>query len=478
MIISSTGMFHYGIVEMIRTGRAAQTIGAVLALMILSAGYPFATQAKSAYSPPQAAMVVDGYSGEILYSSNADESRYPASITKVMTIYLLFEQIRDGRMTFKTPLKVSAEAASRPPSKLGLKPGSTISVSDAVHALVTKSANDVAAVIAENIGGSEPAFARMMTQKARAIGMTKTTFRNASGLPDAEQITTARDLVTLGRRMRTDFPKLSEVFSTKQFSYGKRKFRNHNRLLFSYDGMEGMKTGFIRASGFNLLATCRRDDKYLIAVVLGGRSGKARNARMRTLLDRSWPKAVALNSYKKSQPISIAGIVEASDLPERNPAFHDVDLGPLPNIADSDITEEEVAEIELAMAEGGNAEPVIEREDVKPVVTTALPVNAVIASAETSAVVEQGAESQPPPGPYHIQVGSFISPKLAESHLSDVSQKANSMLRGHDGHTAHGEVKGKSYYRARYSSFSRNEAASACAALKKLQIDCLVVRVE
>jgi D-alanyl-D-alanine carboxypeptidase len=280
--------------------------------------------------------------------------------------------------------------------------------------------------------------------------------------------------------MRTDFPKLSEVFSTKQFTYGKRKFRNHNRLLFSYDGMEGMKTGFIRASGFNLLATCRRDDKYLIAVVLGGRSGKARNARMRTLLDRSWPKAVALSTYKKSQPISIAGIVDASDLPERNPAFHDV--GPAFLAVDtnpaSDITEDELVEIELAMAE-----PVVEREDVKPVVVAAaLPSSAVIASPEpeleSSAVVEQGAESQPPPGPYHIQVGSFVSPELAESHLSNVSQKANSMLRGHDGHTAQGEVKGKSYYRARYSAFTRNKAASTCTALKKLQIDCLVIRVE
>lgn len=482
MIISGTGLFHHGVAEMTtRTGRAAQTIGAVLALMLLSAGQPFASKAKAAYSPPQAAMVVDGYSGEILYSSNADEPRYPASITKVMTIYLLFEQIRDGRMTFKTQLKVSAEAASRPPSKLGLKPGSTISVRDAVSALVTKSANDVAAVVAENIGGSEPAFARMMTQKARSIGMTKTTFRNASGLPDSKQVTTARDLVTLGRRMRTDFPKLSEVFSTKSFTYGKRKFRNHNSLLFSYAGMEGMKTGFIRASGFNLLATCRRDDKYLIGVVLGGRSGKVRNARMKSLLDKSWKKAVTLAAYKKRQPIAIAGVVQDMDnLPERNPAFHDV--GPEFQIADADsapdITEDEIAEIELAMAEPGNAEPVVEREDVKPVAADALPVNAVVASLEPEAVVEQGAESLPPPGPYHIQVGSFISPTLAENHLSSVSQKANSMLRGHDGHTAHGEVKGKSYYRARYSSFSRNEAASACAALKKLQIDCLVVRVE
>jgi D-alanyl-D-alanine carboxypeptidase len=291
--------------------------------------------------------------------------------------------------------------------------------------------------------------------------------------------------------MRADFPEYSEVFSTKHFTYGKRKFRNHNSLLFSYGGMEGMKTGFIRASGFNLLATCRRDDKYLIAVVLGGRSGKARNARMRTLLDRSWPKAVALNSYRKSQPISIAGVVAAGDLPERNPAFHDV--GPAfedlvaeaaPDIADTDITEDEVVEIELAMAEGGNAEPVVETEITQPAhaaLASTLPAQAAaIASSQPAAepVSQQRTASLTAPGPYHIQVGSFLSAGLAENHLSAVSQKANSTLRGHDGHTVRGDVKGTSYYRARYSAFSRNEAANTCAALKKLRIDCLVIRVE
>ncbi|HKJ60555.1 MAG TPA: D-alanyl-D-alanine carboxypeptidase family protein, partial [Hyphomicrobiales bacterium] len=361
--------------------KSAHILGVILTLMILCAAFPSSSEAKKkrhVYSPPQAAMVVDGYSGEILYSSNADEPRYPASVTKVMTLYLLFEQIRDGHMTFKTPLKVSAKAASRPPSKLGLKPSSTISVHDAVYALVTKSANDVAAVVAENIAGSETAFARMMTQKARAIGMTKTTYRNASGLPNSKQVTTARDLITLGRRMRTDFPKLSKVFSTRYFTYGKRKFRNHNRLLFSYSGMEGLKTGFTRASGFNLLASCRREDKYLIAVVLGGRSGKARNARMQTLLDRSWVKAVALKTYKKSNPIAIAGVVHDDDnLPERNPAFHDVDLGP-----EIEISEEEIAEIKLAMAEQDNAEPVVEQEEAAPVRATALPVKVIISNPE------------------------------------------------------------------------------------------------
>lgn len=494
MIISGNGIFQHEISEMTLNFRQSiRIICAILTLTILCAGFSSSSDAKKkGYSPPQAAMVVDGYSGKILYSSNADKPRYPASITKVMALYLLFEQIRDGHMTLKTKLKVSAKAASRPPSKLGLKPGSTISVNDAIYALVTKSANDVAAVVAENIAGSEAGFARMMTQRARAIGMTKTTFRNASGLPNSKQVTTARDLITLGRRMRSDFPKLSKVFKTRYFKYGKRKFRNHNKLLFSYSGMEGMKTGFTRASGFNLLASCRRKGKYLIAVVLGGRSGKVRNLRMRRLLDRSWPKAVTLASYKKSKPIAIAGVVnDDTNLPERNPAFHDVDLGPAP-----DIVEEEIAEIKLAMAEQGTARPVAERKEAKAVSAKALSANTVsansiIVSPEPSPKPKVAAKQRSipqavpqktalltPPGPYHVQVGSFLSSKLAEKQLHSVTQKAKSVLLGHDGHTVRGKVKGKSYYRARYSAFSRTKATNTCKALEKLSIDCLVVRAE
>ncbi len=422
-----------------------------------------------AYSPPQAAMVVDGYSGKVLYASNADETRYPASISKVMTLYLLFEQIRDGKMDLDTKLKVSAEAASRPPSKIGLEPGSTISVKDAMHLLVTKSANDVAAVVAENIGGSEPAFARMMTQKARQLGMTRTTFRNASGLPDSKQVSTARDLITLGRRMLTDFPKYADVFNTRQYSYGKRTFRNHNRLLFSYRGMEGLKTGFIRASGFNLLGSCRRDGKFLIAVVLGGKSGKARNLRMQQLLDRSWSKAVTLKDFKAGNPIAISGIVEEEYLPERNPAFHDIwpDEGvrlaaagdPVAADPAGDLVEESTEEpLEIVIAETAS-ESVDEAMDESR------------AEGSKTASIE-------PAGPYHVQVGSFLSPDLAESHLVDVSSKAPAMLRGHSGHTVRGEVKGKLYYRARYGEFTEAKAATTCAALKKMKVDCLVVRVE
>ncbi|NJM35651.1 MAG: D-alanyl-D-alanine carboxypeptidase, partial [Rhodomicrobium sp.] len=273
---------------------------------------------RSHYSPPHAAIVIDAYSGKVLYADNADKPRFPASITKVMTLYILFEQLREGRLTLDTQMPVSAYAASRPPSNLNLKAGGSITVRDAMYALVTKSANDVASVVAEAIGGSEDAFARMMTQKARSMGMTATTFRNASGLPDAAQKTTARDLVTLGRRMLTDFPEQAKIFRTRFFQYGEARYKNHNSLLFSYAGMEGMKTGFTNASGFNLLASCKRHDKHLIAVVLGGRSSGHRNARMRELLNSAWKKAVAFNDLKQrreDRPVAVAGILQADLMP-------------------------------------------------------------------------------------------------------------------------------------------------------------------
>jgi D-alanyl-D-alanine carboxypeptidase len=466
--------------------RMALTVLVVSTLCLASASAKQKTK-RRAYSPPQAAMVIDGHTGKVLYSSNPDARRFPASITKVMTLYLLFEQIRDGHMTNETQLKVSSGAASRPPSKLGLKAGSTISVRNAIHVLVTKSANDVAAVVAENIAGSEAAFARMMTQKARDMGMSKTTFRNASGLPDPEQVTTARDLITLGRRMLTDFPKKTKAFNTRYFQYGKRKFRNHNRLLFSYKGMEGLKTGFTRASGFNLLTSGRREGKYLIAVVLGGHSGKARNNRMRKLLDASWKKAVTLEAYKEQQPMIIAGVVAPENLPERNPAFHDVDLD---EPVETEAAEAEAAEVEEAETEAVESEVAVhlasagQASSVQPVVVIA---DAVSESAPEPQIETKKAVSRPKPvetasinapGPYHIQVGSFLSPNLAQNHLVKVSEQATSMLHGHSGYTAQGEVRGKSYFRARYAEFSQSDAASTCAKLKKLKIDCLVLRVE
>jgi D-alanyl-D-alanine carboxypeptidase len=238
-----------------------------------------------AYSPAYAAMVVDANSGRMLYGVNENEARYPASITKVMTLYLLFEQLERGRYRLDSPLMVSAFAQGQAPSKLGLRAGQTIEVEDAIKALVTKSANDVAVTVAENIGGSEDAFAEMMTQKARQLGMTRTVFRNASGLPDLRQVTTARDLVVLGRAIQERFPRYYAYFGTYSFAYRGALYRNHNKLLGQVTGVDGIKTGYTRLSGFNLLTSAKRGDgRHLIAVVLGGRSGAARDRQMATLV--------------------------------------------------------------------------------------------------------------------------------------------------------------------------------------------------
>ncbi len=251
-------------------------------------------------SAPPAAMAVDLYTGRVLYSKNADIQRYPASITKVMTLYLLFDALRDGKLTMRTQLRVSEHAADQSPTKLDLSAGDTISVADAIGAIVTKSANDMAVTVAEALAGSEDEFARRMTQKARTIGMLNTTFRNASGLPNSEQRTTAQDLIILGKNVLADHPERSKVFSTRYFQYKGEIFRNHNTMLFSYEGMEGMKTGFTSAAGFNLLASAHRGDKRILAVVLGGESSGSRNAAMRNILDTSWSKAMTHTAARKS----------------------------------------------------------------------------------------------------------------------------------------------------------------------------------
>ncbi len=245
-------------------------------------------------------MAMDLYTGRVLYSKNSDSPRYPASVTKVMTLYLLFDALRDGKLTMRTQLYVSEHAAEQSPTKLGLSAGDTIAVADAIGAIVTKSANDMAVTVAEALAGSEEEFARRMTQKARTIGMLNTTFRNASGLPNSEQKTTAQDLIILGKNILADHPERSRVFATRYFQYRGEIMRNHNTMLFSYEGMEGMKTGFTSAAGFNLLASAHRGDKRILAVVLGGESPGSRNAAMRTILDASWSKAMTQMAARKS----------------------------------------------------------------------------------------------------------------------------------------------------------------------------------
>ncbi|MEQ9795848.1 SPOR domain-containing protein [Parvibaculum sp.] len=266
-----------------------------LALVGLFALFVSATLSPAdAAAPKTAALVVDAYSGKVLYSRSADEYRYPASLTKVMTLYLLFEKLEAGETTLKSKITMTPKGAGMPPSKLGLRAGQTISVEDAILALVTRSANDVASATGAFIAGTEDDFAVLMTKKARALGMSKTTYKNASGLPNSAQKTTARDQATLAKRVREDFPQYYHYFSTEYFAWGKARIRNHNRLLGEYKGTTGLKTGYTNASGFNLTATVERNNKFLIGVVMGGRKAKLRDAHMIEILDKAFPRAIAM----------------------------------------------------------------------------------------------------------------------------------------------------------------------------------------
>ncbi len=253
-------------------------------------------------SPPGfAAIVVDANSGRTLFAQKEDQQRHPASITKVMTLYLLFEQLESGRMSLHSPLRISHHAAAQAPCKLNLAPGETIEVEDAIKAVVTKSANDIAVAIAESIGGDEERFAEMMTAKAHSLGMRDTHFANASGLPNPTQVTTAHDLAVLGRAIQERFPKYYRYFSTHSFAYNGEVMRNHNHLLDRVEGMDGIKTGYTNASGFNLLTSVRRGGRHIVAVVLGGRTAGARDLYMASLIQHHVGGG---ETHRNAQPIS------------------------------------------------------------------------------------------------------------------------------------------------------------------------------
>ena len=240
---------------------------------------------ESGSAPPYSAIVLDVNSGKVLHSVNADELRHPASLTKIMTLYLLFERLETGRLRLDKQLAVSEHAAEQAPTKLGLTPDQMITVEDAIGGLVTKSANDAATVIAEALAGDEHEFAALMTRKAHAIGMSRTVYRNASGLPDDEQVTTARDQALLGRAIQERFPGYYRYFAMSSFRYHGQTMRNHNHLLGQVEGLDGIKTGYTKASGFNLVTSVRRNNRHIVSVVLGGASAGARDARMRSLIE-------------------------------------------------------------------------------------------------------------------------------------------------------------------------------------------------
>jgi D-alanyl-D-alanine carboxypeptidase len=374
-----------------------------------------------------ASIVVDMNTGTILQSEAAEQPRPPASLTKMMTLYVLFGYLRAGKITPDTELVVTSHAASQAPTKLGLKPGAKIKVTDAAKALVTQSANDAAATIAENLGGTEENFARLMTETGRRIGMTNTVFRNASGLPNDEQMSTARDMAILSAHLIHDYPEYYTVFETRYFSFKGRKYRNHNKLLFGYKGTDGIKTGYTRVSGFNLAASAHRGNKHLLAVVLGGRTGSQRDAATRSLLDKHFAKA---SETKPTEEQRVASFVGAPP-------------PPLPAIKKPVLTLASAAP-SLAPASSpaeGDTEPAPAPTRKPALAALSSPAPKPAASVRLTALSRQ--------------VGAYVSQAGAENRLGMVRAPPSTFSKP----PAHGSFAGdQEWYRARFAGCKRRQA--------------------
>ncbi len=489
------------------------------------------------YSPPSASIVVDGNSGAVLQASNSDALRHPASLTKVMTLYLLFERLEAGKVRLDTPLKVSTHASEQAPTKLGLKPGQTIAVEDAIKGIVTKSANDAAVAVAENLGGDEETFARLMTRKARALGMTRTTYVNASGLPDDDQITTARDQALLGRAIQERFPRYYKYFSTPSFVYHGEAMRNHNHLLGSIEGVDGIKTGFTRASGFNLLTSVHRDGRYIVAVVMGGHSSFARDAHMRELISAHIREAAlkrtvpAIAEDRREEPVAFAKAPMASHVdPTRTAAANaraaaagandpirpllvrtitfrtapvqSAALAPMPALvpAAAPVPSAQQAVVRPSSAEQprtvvASAEPVqaapqagpAPAREIAPRTEAAAPAKMQPIVAPTKVEVikpESAAKSKTnfPSGPLHahggwlIQIGAFDAETEAKLHLTAAQSQVHGALAMADPFTERVQKGDKTLYRARFAGFDKVTAEAACKQLKRSDFECMALK--
>lgn len=420
-------------------------------------------------NPKYAGLVIDAKTGKTLYADNADAYRYPASLTKMMTLYMVFEALSSGRISLGTRIPVSRKAAAEPPSKIGLRAGGTITVENAIKALVTKSANDVATAVGEFLGGSEDGFARLMTEKAHQLGMSRTTFKNAHGLPDSRQKTTARDMARLGLALREHHPKYYGYFSTRSFTYGGRRYGNHNRLLGRVKGVDGIKTGYIRASGFNLVTSVVDGNRSVVAVVMGGRSGASRNAHMTDLLRRYLPKASTgrdrlLVADKGGTPAFVAGMIPGNQvpLPTSRPQ------APAPVV--TAYAAETAATVPMPLVEPKRPpQPV---DPVRTASTTAAPVTAAV---QAEPEPQPAAGSRLPSG-WVVQVASMPSDAEARAFLDATKDRVGTLLAQATGFTETFEKGGVTYHRARYGGFASKDAAwDTCNALKRKGISCYAV---
>ena len=434
----------------------------IVLISFLALGHLRPADAKPQFS----AIAIDARTGKILFANDADGLRQPASLTKVMTLYLLFEDIKSGRIKLNSNLIVSKRAASMAPSKIGIKPGSTISVENAIKALVTKSANDVAAAIAENLAGSEANFAIRMTKAARDMGMSKTTFKNASGLPNPSQLTTARDMATLSLRLQRDFPEYYPYFRITSFSYKGQTIRTHNRLLGRFQGTDGIKTGYISASGYNLTTSAKRDKKRIVGVVMGSPSGNARNKYMMNMLEKAFRKCV--------DGTTIAALAGASkgaiDPLEKVRKSLTAKANEKPTAADS----AGPAPLETKVLEAKIEDLVAETAD-EPVKT----VNADLQLPpklpfQVKQEVEDTKVATIDPT-WKIQIGTYPKKKEARLKLQEIRASGYSFLSGKQAFTVEVQKGKKTIYRAHFSGFTQKTAKSACSKLSQKGLECITL---
>jgi D-alanyl-D-alanine carboxypeptidase (penicillin-binding protein 5/6) len=465
----------------------SRTISAI-AGMVMFAVAAMCPQAASA-SPglnllPQekyAAIVVDANSGEVMYARRADEQRYPASITKIMTLYLTFEALSTGRLSTGDRISVSAHATNQAPSKLGLRVGESLTVDQAIRAIAVKSANDIAVAMAEHIGGSESKFAALMTLRAQELGMTNTRFVNASGLPDTRQLTSARDIAILSRAVMRDYPQYYAYFSTKSFDWRGHEILNHNGLLRKMPGVDGLKTGYTNAAGFNLAASAVRNGKRLIAVVLGGSSTAARDENVEDLLNggfevfakRAQGQKITLASTLHEAPDAAGGPIQrgSSEMGSGDQAGLKIVVGdnaPLPSALRATAVAERTA------PRGERAAPAKAQQQACAAPARRHGRHHRAATSCTrlrdteTASSGKGARTS---GKYAIQVGSFTSMTEAKAHLAKMKTRYSAVL------AASGQVEkaGKNRFRARYAGMSQGEARTACRALSSRGEHCMVV---
>ena len=558
-----------------------------------------AKKQKAEQPAKQAAIVLDANTGKVLHAQFADAPRFPASLTKMMTLYMVFEEIERGRLSYQSKIRFSTRAAGTAPSKLGLEAGDEIAVLDAIKALVVKSANDVAVAVAEHIGGTEHQFARMMTERARQIGMASTTFRNASGLPNPAQRSTARDMATLGLRLQDDFPQHYRLFSTTSFAYRGKTYKTHNTLMTGFPGMDGIKTGYTRASGFNLVSSVKADGKHIVGAVFAGKTAATRNAHMRSLLFTALQKAspnktrtpqLVAQARPARQQMAVASAdtgwstrtktpapAKPAKPPRAKVAAAAPDVPAPPPVPAARPARDAIAEVlaegdESSAGPGEGAEPfpasprldlqalraaMAEEPSNAPVETRALQASANpgpqdIAGLIRNSIVEGTPEAparamamadahpvpaparppstlnsqanalsarsgpaqaglvrdvgvRPPPMPaqpsvqpshlkgpvpppsfpsapigigYEIQIGAYSSADEARAKLDLVRQRAVGLLDGHEGMTLPVQREDRQIFRARFARFDESVATNTCLELRRLAIDCFVMKAD